>query len=114
MRNRGELAEGWYDPATLLKAQQSDHTPIDNARASMASQIPRSPIKATKTSPGLSRRETRDEEYESDDSVGPALPGHVARSRRNRAGPSIPNFQDLELKRGIGSLLIHIDLANPT
>ncbi|KAG0649592.1 hypothetical protein D0Z07_3627 [Hyphodiscus hymeniophilus] len=40
-----------------------------------------------------------EEESESDDSVGPTLPGHDARSRRNRVGPSIPNLQDLELKR---------------
>jgi hypothetical protein len=35
----------------------------------------------------------------SDDSVGPALPGQESRSRRHRMGPSIPNMQDLELKR---------------
>lgn len=40
-------------------------------------------------------------ESNSDDSVGPALPGQENRSRRSRVGPSIPNMQDLELKRGM-------------
>jgi hypothetical protein len=67
----------------------------------MASQLPRSPIKSTNISPRATRREARDEESDSDDSVGPALPGSEGRSRRNRFGPSIPNMQDLELKRGM-------------
>lgn len=36
----------------------------------------------------------------SDDSIGPELPGQENRSRGRRTGPSIPNLQDLELKRG--------------
>jgi hypothetical protein len=109
VRNRGELAEGWYDPSTLLKAQQSEPTPTDNARASMASQIPRSPIKSTNISPRPMKRETKDEESESDDSVGPTLPGEERPARRSRVGPSIPNMQDLELKRGI---IVSFTLAN--
>merc|ERR1712098_1017198 len=41
-----------------------------------------------------------EEESDSDDSIGPALPGQESRSRGSRKGPSIPNMQDLELKRG--------------
>jgi hypothetical protein len=40
------------------------------------------------------------EESQSDDSLGPTLPGQERRSRGNRKGPSIPSLQDLELKRG--------------
>jgi hypothetical protein len=41
------------------------------------------------------------EESDSDDSIGPTLPGQEgARGRGGRMGPSIPNMQDLELKRG--------------
>jgi len=40
-----------------------------------------------------------DEDSDSDDSIGPALPGQESRSRGQRAGPSLPNLQDLELKR---------------
>jgi hypothetical protein len=104
VRNRGELAEGWYDPATLQKAQQSEPTLADNARASMRGQMPRSPVKSTNISPRAMRREVILEESDSDESVGPALPGQDARSRRNRVGPSIPNMQDLELKRGTVSI----------
>lgn len=50
------------------------------------------------------RREVIPEESDSDEAVGPALPGQDARSRRNRVGPSIPNMQDLELKRGTVSI----------
>lgn len=99
VRNRGELAEGWYDPATLQKAQQSE--PAHHRRASMTSGIPRSPVKSTNISPRATMKQTIEEESESDDSVGPALPGQEWRSRRNRAGPSIPNMQDLELRRGV-------------
>ena len=37
---------------------------------------------------------------DSDDSVGPVLPGKESRSRLSKKGPSIPNLEDLELKRG--------------
>ena len=116
MRNRGELAEGWYDPATLQRAQQSEPVPADNARTNMRTQMPRSPIKSTNISPRATRKEVRDEESESDDSVGPALPGQDAHARRSRKGPSIPNFQDLEYKRGIASILslqIHATDSQP-
>jgi hypothetical protein len=39
------------------------------------------------------------DDSDSDDSIGPALPGQDSRSRSNRMGPSIPSMQDLELKR---------------
>jgi len=39
---------------------------------------------------------------DSDDSIGPTLPGQESRSS-GRMGPSIPSMQDLELKRGISS-----------
>jgi hypothetical protein len=91
-RNRGELAEGWYDPSTLQKAQQSA---VEDGRGA----IPRSPVKSTNISPRATRQQM-EEESSSDDEVGPALPGKVSRSRR-RVGPAIPGFQDLELKRGI-------------
>lgn len=96
MRNREELAEGWYDPATLQKAQTS-------AASNPASNPP---------NPGLPRRPrgspkygspTRTRESSDDDLVGPTLPGqNVALPRGSRRpGPAIPNLQDLELKRGM-------------
>ena len=50
---------------------------------------------------GMSTQGVAEGDSESDDSVGPMLPGQEDRSKRKRPGPSIPNMQDLELKRGI-------------
>ena len=120
MRNRGELAEGWYDPSTLEKARQSESPFMDNMRASMADETPRSPVKSTNKSPGATMKQGREEESESesDDEMGPKLPGQEGRSRRDRVGPSIPGFQDLELKRGMDllypmdtSLMCEIEMA---
>jgi hypothetical protein len=54
-----------------------------------------------KTDSGKQAQEEAPEESDSDDSIGPTLPGQEgARRRGGRMGPSIPNMQDLELKRG--------------
>jgi hypothetical protein len=54
-----------------------------------------------KTKSGRQAQEEVLEETDSDDSIGPTLPGQEgARGRGGRMGPSIPNMQDLELKRG--------------
>lgn len=97
-RNRGELAEGWYDPSTLHKAQQS----ADSAQDDYSSSTTRpEPAAATaSTSGNATTQDAGEDDSDSDDSVGPSLPGQDDRSRRKRTGPSIPNMQDLELKRG--------------
>lgn len=47
------------------------------------------------------RREVEDDENsDSDESIGPTLPGQDGRPKGSRMGPSIPGMQDLELKRG--------------
>lgn len=52
------------------------------------------------------RREVEDGgNSDSDESIGPTLPGQDARSRGSRMGPSIPGMQDLELKRGTAIFL---------
>jgi hypothetical protein len=95
-RNRGELAEGWYDPSTLQKAQQSAS---DNDGYSSTVR-PKYTTTTASTSGNTNKQDAAGDNSDSDDSVGPALPGQEGRSRRNRAGPSIPNMQDLGLKRG--------------
>ena len=89
MRNRGELAEGWYDPTTLQKAQAS--AAVDDVAE------PRRP----RGSPdyGSPKRGYSSEE----DFVGPALPGQEGTDSRagKRSGPAIPNMQDLEMQRGM-------------
>ncbi len=89
VRNRGELAEGWYDPATLQKAQASAATSSDFVET-----------RRSRNSPTYSP--VRPEASSDEDLVGPTLPGQevAAFKRSKRQGPGIPNLQDLELQRG--------------
>jgi len=89
VRNGGELAEGWYDPATLQKAQAS-------AAAYDDPTAPPKPRSSPKYDSPL-REETSDE-----DVVGPMLPGQevAAYKKGKRPGPAIPNTQDLQLRQG--------------
>ena len=52
------------------------------------------------------------DESESDDDIGPTLPGQESRSRSGRMGPSIPRMEDLELKKGTFVNFILLVLAN--
>ena len=89
MRNHGELAEGWYDPATLVKARTS--TTVGSGKA---------PSQAIESS---------DEKAEDSDSFGPELPGKEDAYYRDgkMLGPAIPSLQDLELQRG---MFIHVHI----
>jgi len=89
VRNRGELAEGWYDPATLHKAQA--------AAASYDEDTERAKPRDSPTYGSPRRSESSDE-----DLVGPALPDQEVASynKGKRRGPAIPDTQDLELRRG--------------
>lgn len=95
-RNRGELSEGWYDPATLQKATTSAQDETERNYREPGPNTSRAPHE---DAPRV--RKSKDEEQsDSDDSIGPELPGQEGRSRTGRVGPSIPNMQDLELKKG--------------
>jgi hypothetical protein len=93
------LAEGWYDPETLQKAAQ-------NEAAERVDEDHRQAPSVQKLSPRRQEAGTKrigqevKEDTDSDDSIGPSLPGQEGRSRGARVGPHIPNMQDLELKRG--------------
>lgn len=90
MRNRGELAEGWYDPVTLRKAQASAAS-----TARMARQY----------EPSGEGHQDGEGDSSDDDDVGPALPSdYTVIKEGKRSGPAIPNLQDLELRRGTSSL----------
>jgi hypothetical protein len=52
------------------------------------------------------------EESESDDDIGPTLPGQESRSRSGRMGPRIPRMDDLELKKGMYVKCLLLGLAN--
>lgn len=106
MRNRGELAEGWYDPSTLQKAIASSAESMQISRDSNSGGQSGQPRKEAwrEERPGKGGFNSSSD---SDDSVGPALPGKESRSRVTRAGPSIPNMEDLEFKRGFVRLIFH-------
>ncbi|KAK8157166.1 hypothetical protein IWX90DRAFT_441836 [Phyllosticta citrichinensis] len=108
--NRGELAEGWYDPNTLQKA--IDSSPIaeeagDHGAATRSSDQARraSPDygagRAAAAAAGSSHGQDHDmdEEEDSEDEFGPAaLPGQVS-TRASRVGPTVPRLDDLELQK---------------
>jgi len=93
--NYGELSERWYDPSTLQKVGKSSLAPAEGRPSDD------SPRSRPTEEPVNARRQTQTTETESDsgDSVGPALLGQECSTRKRRMGPSIPNIQDLELKR---------------
>jgi hypothetical protein len=101
-RNRRELAEGWYDPSTLQKAIVSSSKSQETSRDVTS----RNQESCSNRDIGIERsgKGVSDSGSESDDSVGPTLPGREGSSRFSRMGPSIPNRDDLELKRGTTSL----------
>lgn len=110
VRNRGELAEGWYDPETLRKAQASvaaaDGDDEDNGRPFLL----RAPVPAAREMVERSDRHDDDDDDDDDDGYGPALPSATdlqirSESKREKpSGPSIPGFQDLQERRGNISL----------
>ncbi|RFU74146.1 rna helicase [Trichoderma arundinaceum] len=87
--NRGELAEGWYDPEMFQRILERDPPPQRQQQQQERQQ---------RYSP--EDRPLRDERADSNDSededYGPVLPGAAAGSRR--AGAGIPNKEDLALR----------------
>lgn len=79
--NRGELAEGWYDPKTKERA--------DERAAEMGIQpdTRHEPQRVVQGSSSIAKIEAMDEE--DDDDFGPALP-------TQKPGPSVPSLQDLQ------------------
>ncbi|EED19535.1 conserved hypothetical protein [Talaromyces stipitatus ATCC 10500] len=100
--NRGELAEGWYDPATFEKAKGS----LDNTRTARD----RNMIKLSRSSerpssnddtPDYRRNDVpmaANDDDDDDEDYGPKLPSGAVASRGPLSGPTIPNLQDLELQ----------------
>lgn len=90
LRNRGELAEGWYDPTTLHNAAAS--TGSLSRRAALGKELNQS--LATEVAVEVSSDE---------DVLGPSLPSGISADIKTsaRSGPAIPNQQDLELQKGM-------------
>lgn len=100
--NRGELAEGWYDPNTLQKAIDSSRIAAEAeghgaaTRWSDHARRPSPDYGAVAATAGSSH----DMDVEdSEDEFGPAaLPGQAS-MRASRAGPAVPRLEDLELQK---------------
>jgi hypothetical protein len=91
--NRGELAEGWYDPTYLatVNARYAAH-PSEPSRITLATERRQTSSHVEPEARGMSARHDSDED--DDDDFGPALP-----SARRKAGVAIPNIQDLQHRR---------------
>jgi len=104
LRNSGELAEGWYDPATKAKAEDSAR---DRAQAGSIKHHRRPP--EDRDSYKMSQGNDQDSDV---DEFGPALPDR--KDPRDRVGPAIPSGQDLQLRdelREEDRMYAHEDLA---
>jgi hypothetical protein len=84
--NRGELAEGWYDPATKTKADSRSAEEYD-PRTSKLSGHDRDVAK---------QRHNRTSNDDEDDDYGPPLPSKEA---IRKSGPAVPNFQDIQQRK---------------
>ncbi|MCJ1231989.1 hypothetical protein MMC12_008670 [Toensbergia leucococca] len=93
--NRGELAEGWYDPSTLRKA------------LALAISSPTATTSCHTRNQKQSKQTEAEQDVETsdDDLVGPSLPNTdvSARTTATKRGPTIANLQDLELQRELAN-----------
>ncbi|KAL2868316.1 uncharacterized protein BJX67DRAFT_380125 [Aspergillus lucknowensis] len=93
--NRGELAEGWYDPGTLEKAQKSAasgprHSPDYGRNAPEA--------RKERGRAGDAGGDEEGEEEEEDDEYGPMPQGGLPSRGDPALGPTIPSLQDLAFR----------------
>lgn len=107
IRNRGELAEGWYDPAMLDRARKSaeeNPPPLSSSRPPAASR--NSPDYSRGVSEGGQADPPREGDHDEggdddDEDYGPSLPRFDPRARGGpSSGPTIPTMQDLDLRKG--------------
>lgn len=136
MRNRGELAEGWYDPSTLEKARTSSNShraspPVRDRTRSPSEPAPRTRDESMGETSGsrmdLDRVEDYEDEDEDEESYGPRLPQQQQqlsntrdsnpRNQYGKSGPTIPKTEDLQIQRGTYSPLHfsqeHTDNSSP-
>ncbi|KAJ5750059.1 hypothetical protein N7533_007087 [Penicillium manginii] len=96
--NRGELAEGWYDPATLKRAREnSDQAQSYSGGGRASPEYNQGRPADNEGARELPTAENDDED--DDDEYGPTLPHPGSMGGHYRPGPTIPNMQDLDLKR---------------
>ncbi|KAG2412328.1 hypothetical protein HFD88_009885 [Aspergillus terreus] len=93
--NRGELAEGWYDPSTLDKARRSAGD--SQVPPASATERRRSSPDYGQDQPSAKDTEAGPEEDDDEDEYGPGLP--QGERMGQLSGPAIPSLQDLELRK---------------
>ncbi|PCH06510.1 Hypothetical protein PENO1_016790 [Penicillium occitanis (nom. inval.)] len=102
--NRGELAEGWYDPATFEKAKGS----LNDIRVAHNKEMVKGSdqfgqLGDNDTMPNkndyIPMAENDNDNGDDEDDYGPKLPSGAVTSKGPLSGPTIPNTQDLELRR---------------
>jgi hypothetical protein len=109
-RNGGKLAEGWYDPETLVKAMAANAGTLSrNAKTAFSGRSERT---AVQTGPSRAEEhnntgQNEEEGDNDDDEFGPTLPqsdrdlsGAMSSSR---LGPSIPKLHDLQHARELAA-----------
>ncbi|GFF44199.1 hypothetical protein IFM61606_00988 [Aspergillus udagawae] len=107
--NRGELAEGWYDPTTLDKARRNvpEQPPVSGPgrRRDSADYEQAGRGKDADTgdaSEATARQNELEFDSEDEEEYGPILPHHEVTAKGRdipSAGPTIPTIQDLELRK---------------
>ncbi|KAK3710856.1 hypothetical protein LTR37_010080 [Vermiconidia calcicola] len=85
--NRGELAEGWYDPETKKRA--------DERFAQERDRRPSTKVAERRIEEQRGPHAPSEDDDEEDDGYGPTLPS----TGGSRLGPTVPSFQDLQYKR---------------
>lgn len=109
-RNDGKLAEGWYDPRTLMKAINSNRATLGRNADAAAKRESEGNIKQTTgqgtTEPKYNRQDEEREDMD-DDEFGPTLPhsdlNFSKTQSSTRSGPSIPRFDDLQHARELAA-----------
>ncbi|KAF7715677.1 Uncharacterized protein PECH_001553 [Penicillium ucsense] len=102
LSNHGELAEGWYDPDTLKRARQNaaEYASAPIERASPTYEREDSTVAASAVHPTAEEEDDGDEDGEE---YGPTVPISGFTKNFTHPGPTIPNMQDLELKRELAA-----------
>ncbi|GAB7363110.1 hypothetical protein MBLNU230_g3401t1 [Neophaeotheca triangularis] len=84
--NRGELAEGWYDPGSKQRAD--DRAAEDDQMIALPLSRP-----ATEAAPKPTPARVQSDEDEDEDDFGPALP-----KQSSKSGPRVPTLEDLDYR----------------
>ncbi|KAL4779172.1 hypothetical protein BJX76DRAFT_98728 [Aspergillus varians] len=99
--NRGELAEGWYDPATLEKARSAAVAAPTDSYGNADVQRRRDAVPGAVDEDGKEKGEKLGDDYDDDDDEYGPMPqyGFSGQGGGRAPGPAIPTMQDLELRK---------------